>query len=88
MKTYQEKVDNLLEEQIEPTKISLTYEINCIFDCWCDDELIDMIYQAYLDNGNYFFITDFVLAIKVWCEANETDFDLIDDYEKMLSEIF
>lgn len=51
MKTYQEKVDSLIKEKIVPTKIYLAYEINCVFDCECNDDLIDEIYQAFWITG-------------------------------------
>lgn len=85
---YQELLDELLKEDYKSiSKLYLIYELEaCLIDK-IDDDLIEMIYQAFIDNKNYNSIYDFVLAIQDWCCINETAFGDIKDYRKMLDEI-
>lgn len=89
MRKYQERLNEILKESpFLIGKLTLLYELNCLFDLVIDDDLIDDIYQAYLDNKNYNSVSDFARAIFDWCLVHETDFDLIEDYGKMLKEIY
>lgn len=82
---YQRKVNELLkEDHAMITKLYLLYEINCKFGKECDDEIVNKIYQAYLDD-DYENVNDFVDAMYDRYIADETDFDLID--LKILSDI-
>lgn len=85
---YQELLDELLKEDYTAiSKLYLIYELEaCLIDK-IDDSLVNMIYQAFLDNKNYNSIYDFVLAIQEWCGCNEVNFEDIKDYKKMLDEI-
>lgn len=86
---YQKMLDGILSEDFTlMSKLYLLYELISFFDAeYISDELIDQIYQAYIDNGNYNSIYAYVLAITDWCDVNETEFARIEDYGKMLSEL-
>lgn len=86
--SYQELLNKLLKKEHSIiTKLNLLYEINCRFDCCCDDELVNKFYYSYLYNENFTNVSDFVGAIHGWCAKNETDFDLIEHYDIMLKEL-
>lgn len=86
---YQDKLNELQEQDFAYiTKLSLLYEINCQLDATCDDDLLNQIYQAYIDNRNFVCPCAFVDAICNWCEAYETSFNLIADYKQMLNELY
>ena len=89
MKKYQKLLNKLINKDYSAvTKLNLLYEINCRFDCEIDDNLLNEFYLAYLENKNYNCVFDFVMAIQNWCIENETDFDLIENYDAMLKEIY
>ena len=86
--SYQKLLNKLLKKEHSIiTKLNLLYEINCRFDRWCDDYIVDKFYYSYLYNENFTNVADFVIAIQKWCVKNETDFDLIENYDIMLKEL-
>ena len=90
MHKYQDILNGLLEEDFNLlTKLNILYELNCCCDTRrYPDWLVDKIYQAYLDNGNYFDVASYIRAILDYCDSNEIDFDKIEDYDKLLKEIY
>ena len=87
-KKYQEKLNGILSEDwsLMP-KLYLIYELEQ-FAGEIDDEVVDLIYQGYLDNKSYNSIYDYVLAIQNWCELNDVHFNEVKDYKKMLDDIY
>lgn len=87
-KRYQSKLEEILSEDYSlMSKLYLLYELEC-FTGEVEDEVVDQIYESYLNNKNFNSIYDYVLAIQEWCGLNETPFEKIKDYEKMLREIY
>lgn len=70
-----------------PTKLYIVYELTSIFEIQIDDDLVDKLFNAYMVSKYFNNVASFVRAIYLWCCNNETDFDLIEDYDKMLNEI-
>lgn len=85
MRAYQELLEEL-EDNIEITMLYLAYEIKCRFEFEADDELLEKLYQAYINDNWYDDIIEFVEEIQEWCEDNSTEFKDA-DYDLMLKEI-
>lgn len=71
-------------------KTYLLYELESFYpDVIIDDELVERIYQAYLDHKNFNSVYDFICAIVDWCEGNDKSLvDLtVEEFYTMFSEI-
>lgn len=89
MKNYQEKLNELLKEDYTAiSKLYLLYELQAFEGADIGDDLLNMIYEAYLKHKNYNSIYDYVLAIQEWCECNDTELSEIKDYRAMLDDIY
>ena len=87
-KKYQHIVNECIKRDwTMPAKFYMVYELTSMFHIQFDDVLIDKLFNAYIKSNNFNNINSFVSAIYRWCCNNETDLDLVVDYDKMLREL-